>query len=56
MTWLTRERDGLAVEGVFDESHVADARLVVTLAASSPQPDGRVSSSPLELKSFLCLL
>lgn len=26
MTWLTRGRDGLAGEGVFDESHVADVR------------------------------
>lgn len=46
-TWLTRERDGLAVEGVFDESHVADVRLFVRLAVSSPQPDGRASSSSL---------
>lgn len=26
VTWLTREKDDFAVEGFFDESHVADVR------------------------------
>lgn len=45
--------DGLAVEGVFDDSHVAYVRLVVRLPTSSPQPDGRASSSSLAIKLLL---
>lgn len=57
MTWLTRERDGLAGEGVFGESQVADVGdgCETSLAASSPKPDGRTSSSSLELKPFVWL-
>lgn len=57
VTWLTRERDGLAGEGVFGESQVADVGdgCATSLAASSPKPDGRTSSSSLELKPFVWL-